>query len=164
GAARAAAVAIGRARGVLVVAGRRRGEAATVAALAEQVGALGTEVVDAADLPALAAATRSVRVVVNATPLGMAGERLPDPLLELTGDQVAYDLVYGRETPFLAAARARGAAAHDGLGMLLGQAALSYERWTGCPAPRAVMAAALATAPPSLKEPATPADGGPGPI
>jgi shikimate dehydrogenase len=143
GAALAAAVAIGRLGGALVVAGRRPEAAARVASHARDAGAVTTEVVDSTDAPSLTAATRQARVVVNATPLGMAGERLPDPLQQLTADQVAYDLVYGHDTPFLAAARGRGAAAHDGLGMLLGQAALSYERWTGRPAPRAVMAAAL---------------------
>jgi shikimate dehydrogenase len=143
GAARATAVAIGRLRGAVTVVGRRPDAAAAIAGLAAQTGAAGTEVVDLADGAALAAATAAAAVVVNATPLGMAGEHLPDPLQALTPDQVAYDLVYGVETPFLAAARARGAGAHDGLGMLLGQAALSYERWTGRSAPRAVMAAAL---------------------
>ncbi|MFU8840034.1 MAG: shikimate dehydrogenase [Nitriliruptoraceae bacterium] len=143
GAARAAAVAIGRLRGAVAVVGRRPEAAAGIADLARRTGAAGTEVVDLADGAALAAACAEASVVVNATPLGLAGERLPDPLQTLTRDQVAYDLVYGRETPFLAAARARGAAAFDGLGMLLGQAALSYERWTGRPAPRGVMAAAL---------------------
>ena len=143
GAALAAAVAIGRLGGALAVAGRRADAAASVAALAGQAGAVSTEVVDVADGPALAAACRQARVVVNATPLGMAGERLPDPLHELTADQAVYDLVYGHATPFLASARSRGVAAHDGLGMLLGQAALSYQRWTGVSAPREVMAAAL---------------------
>ncbi len=143
GAARAAAVAIGRLQGAVTVVGRRPEAAAAIADLATRTGAAGTEVVDLADAAALAAACAEAAVAVNATSLGMAGERLPDPLQALTADQVAYDLVYGHETPFLAAARARGAGAHDGLGMLLGQAALSYERWTGRPAPRAVMAAAL---------------------
>jgi shikimate dehydrogenase len=143
GAALAAAVAIGRLQGTLTVAGRRPAAAQQVVDLAARAGAAGTEVVDVADGLALAAACADARVVVNATPLGMAGERLPDPLQDLAADQIAYDLVYGHETPFVAAARARGVAAHDGLGMLLGQAALSYERWTGRPAPRAVMAAAL---------------------
>jgi len=40
-------------------------------------------------------------------------------------------MVYGRDTPFLAAARAAGARASDGLGMLVGQAAESFFIWRG---------------------------------
>ena len=41
-------------------------------------------------------------------------------------------MVYGRETPFLAAARAQGAARMaDGLGMLVEQAAESFFLWRG---------------------------------
>lgn len=149
GAALAAAVAIGRLQGEVTVAGRRPDAAASVAALARRAGSSAAEVIDVADAVALAAACAEAAVVVNATPLGMAGERVPDPLQDLAADQVAYDLVYGQETPFVAAARVRGAAGHDGLGMLLGQAALSYERWTGRTAPRTVMAAALGRQAPS---------------
>jgi len=44
---------------------------------------------------------------------------------------LAYDLVYGRDTQFLAAARAAGARACDGLGMLVEQAAESFFVWRG---------------------------------
>ena len=40
-------------------------------------------------------------------------------------------MVYGRETPFLAAARGVGARASDGLGMLVEQAAESFFVWRG---------------------------------
>lgn len=143
GAAMAAAVAIGRFGGELVVAGRRSDAAVEVADLARRLGACETEVVPTQDAHALARACGDARVVVNATTLGMAGEELPEPLHRLRSDQVAYDLVYGHETPFVSAARDRGAAAFDGLGMLLGQATRSFERWTGRPAPREVMEQAL---------------------
>ncbi len=60
---------------------------------------------------------------------------------------VVIDLLYRPAiTPLQAAARAAGAEAFGGLGLLLHQAALSFELWTGTPAPLEVMsAAALAT-------------------
>jgi len=143
GAARAAAVAIGRLAGALTVVGRREGAARDVAAMAARAGAPDTEVVRTDDAARLGEVTRAARTVVNATPLGMGGERLPEALMTLQPGQVAYDLVYDpAPTPFLAAARQRGAASHHGLGMLIGQAAVSYERWTQITAPREVMAAA----------------------
>jgi shikimate dehydrogenase len=87
------------------------------------------------------------RLLVNATPLGMEGERLPEPFHQLTPGQVAYDLVYTPpETPFLLDAHAAGVETHHGLGMLVGQAAASYRRWTGQQAPVATMSAAALAA------------------
>jgi shikimate dehydrogenase len=45
---------------------------------------------------------------------------------------VAIELAYNPpETPFMVEARAAGARAENGIGMLLHQAALAFERWTG---------------------------------
>lgn len=80
-------------------------------------------------------------VVVNATPLGMAGESLPPGLVEEAAALV--DLPYGPAiTPAVAAARQRGLPVVDGLDHLVAQAALSFELWTGIPAPLAAMEAA----------------------
>jgi shikimate dehydrogenase len=84
----------------------------------------------------------SADLVVNATPLGMAGafhgsaaDWLVPPHLLHTG-QVAADLVYvPRPTRWLLEAKAAGAQAVDGLGMLVHQAAAQLELWTGQPAP-----------------------------
>ena len=54
---------------------------------------------------------------------------LPDGLF--TPGALAYDMMYGRLTAFLAFARARGAATADGLGMLVEQAAEAFQIWRG---------------------------------
>jgi shikimate dehydrogenase len=75
----------------------------------------------------------------------MAGDAAsPLPAEVLGGRHVVVDLVYEpRETPLLAAARARGCLVVPGLGMLVHQAALQVERWTGRAAPIPVMLAAV---------------------
>ena len=74
---------------------------------------------------------RSFDLVINATSAGLAGEPLPLPPAIWRPGALGYDMVYGRETPFLAAARAAGARACDGLGMLVEQAAESFFIWRG---------------------------------
>lgn len=145
GAARAAVTAIGRLGGRLTVVGRRRAAAEQLAALGRRAGAGDAEAA-VTDDHRLAAMIGAARVVVNATPLGMHAERLPEPFHHLDDSQVAYDLVYDpARTPFLASAHDRGAAAHNGLGMLVAQAAASYRIWTGREAPFATVSA-VATA------------------
>lgn len=70
-------------------------------------------------------------VVINATSAGLSNEAPRLPASVLRRDLLAYDMVYGRETPFLAQARAAGARACDGLGMLVEQAAESFLVWRG---------------------------------
>lgn len=80
------------------------------------------------------AAVRSSRLVVNATPVGMAphDESTPWPHPDcFSSGQLVYDLVYTpRPTRLLREARAQGADTQDGLAMLIGQAAAAYEMWT----------------------------------
>jgi shikimate dehydrogenase len=78
-----------------------------------------------------ALAGESFDVIVNATSAGLAGDSPPLPDGVLHGASVAYDMVYGRDTPFLAAARSAGARSCDGLGMLVEQAAESFFLWRG---------------------------------
>jgi shikimate dehydrogenase len=87
---------------------------------------------------------RSADLVVNATPLGARGEELPMPVL---GPEVlVIDLLYHPAvTPLLTSARNAGATTFGGLGMLLHQAALSFELWTGQQPPLEVMSAAALT-------------------
>ncbi len=72
-------------------------------------------------------------LVVNTTALGMTGRpALRVPLDGLHAAQVVVDLVYAPlETALLREARAAGAVAVDGLGMLLHQAVPAFERWFG---------------------------------
>jgi shikimate dehydrogenase len=70
-------------------------------------------------------------VVINATSAGLTEESPPLPQHILRKNMLAYDMVYGRDTPFLAAARRAGAHACDGLGMLVEQAAESFFIWRG---------------------------------
>ncbi|MBN1994827.1 MAG: shikimate dehydrogenase [Anaerolineae bacterium] len=84
-----------------------------------------------------------VDLVVNTTSVGMYPQVDTCPWLEdvpMPGNAFFYDLVYNPlETVFLARARAAGATAVDGLGMLVHQGALSFETWTGRQAPLQVM-------------------------
>jgi len=72
-------------------------------------------------------------LVVNTTSLGMTGQSPLDvDLGPLPADAAVADLVYAPlETPLLAAARARGLATADGLGMLLHQAVRGFQLWFG---------------------------------
>ena len=80
-------------------------------------------------------------LIVNATPLGVHGEALPLPAMR--PGVVGVDLLYRPGvTPFQAAVRAAGGAAFGGLGLLLQQAAISFEQWTGHSPPLPVMSAA----------------------
>lgn len=81
-------------------------------------------------------------IVVNATPLGGEGE---DPIPDAVWHpgQVVVDLVYSPPTtPLVEAARAAGADAWGGLGMLVRQAAASFQIWTGQDPPLETMSAA----------------------
>jgi shikimate dehydrogenase len=152
GAARAVTLALAEAGASHVaVLNRTPDRAATAAALAGPVGS-----VVPADEKAQVNAVQSADLVVNATPLGMAGASpqtaapwFVGPQL-LHAGQVAADLVYApRPTPWLVGAAAAGAHGVDGLGMLVHQAALQLELWTGEPAPVEAMWQAAEAADPS---------------
>ena len=143
GAARAVVHALGLAGAVEVaVANRSAGRAVTAAELA---GAAGR----ALELSSLRDAVAGADLVVNATSVGMAGSGAGhpvDPDLVATG-AVAVDLIYHpAETAWLAALRGRGVEAHNGLSMLVYQAAHAFTLWTGVEAPVAAMDAAARAA------------------
>ncbi len=139
GAARAVADALGRSGARVTVAARRPDAAAAAAALA--AGSV---------LPweARAVAAGRASMIVNATPIGLGGgEELPVPPDLLEPGHVVVDLVYSPlVTPLLRAAAEHGASVVDGLGMLVHQAALQIEMWTGRDAPVDVMRTAAGAA------------------
>ncbi|MET1011203.1 MAG: shikimate dehydrogenase [Actinomycetota bacterium] len=139
GAARACALALARA-GVrrITVAARDEARAAPLASIVRSVG-----------VPLAVVRPRDVEgsvadLVVNATPVGAPGAAPTHPALPRLGPGVlVVDLLYDPPTTDLQRrAREAGATAVGGLGHLLEQAALSYELWTGTPAPLDVMSAA----------------------
>ena len=136
GAARACALALARAAASRITVVARDPASTTDLVLA--LDGLSSELVvtpfeDAAATPA--------DLVVNATPLGADGEQLPLPPIDAS--TLVVDLLYHPAiTPMQATARERGATVFGGLGLLLHQAALSFELWTGHPAPLEVMSAA----------------------
>jgi shikimate dehydrogenase len=140
GAARACALAVARAGAArIAVAVRNDAQVAAIRDLAAPLGCAvdGLALHDAGDVDA--------DLVVNATPLGREGELPPHP--PFRGGMVAVDLLYRPAvTPLQRAAREAGAEAFGGLGLLLQQAALSFELWTGQPAPLDVMSAAAVAA------------------
>jgi shikimate dehydrogenase len=89
-------------------------------------------------------------LLVNATPLGMwshtgaaATQSAWPGALPFPSRWTVFDLVYNpAETRLLAQARAAGATAIGGLGMLVHQGALAFELWTGYAPPLDVMHAA----------------------
>ena len=86
-------------------------------------------------------------LLVNTTPLGMTPNTEQSPLPEgtiLSEHTIIYDLVYNpSETKLVKDARAQGLSAVTGLGMLIEQAALSFEIWTGHNPSREIMRAAI---------------------
>jgi shikimate dehydrogenase len=142
GAARAVILALAEAGAAeVIVVNRTESKANVAAALAGPVGRVGRpEEAGTADL------------VVNATPAGMGqpqrrgagadpqAEPFPVDPAYLVAGQVVVDLVYHPAvTPWLLAARGRGAVTHNGLGMLVHQAAVQLRSWTGDEPPVAAM-------------------------
>ena len=154
GAARAVVLALAEAGAAeVIVVNRTESRATVAAALAGPVGRVGRpEEAETADL------------VVNATPAGMGqpqgrgtgadpgvepgvdpgsdpgSDPFPLDAAYLVAGQVVVDLVYHPAvTPWLLAARERGAVTHNGLGMLVHQAAVQLRSWTGEEPPVAAM-------------------------
>jgi shikimate dehydrogenase len=110
----------------------------------------GTVLINAFGLDALAdpAVLREVRLVINATPMGLkTGNFAPLAYRDAPDDCVFYDMVYSRKpTPFMAHALALGRRALDGAGMLLNQGTLAFELFNNVAAPTSAMRIALMSA------------------
>ena len=123
----------------LVIANRTAAKAKALAARHANENLPSHSIVSAAAYELLAG--EQFELVINATSAGLDGGMPPLPAGVLRAGTLAYDMVYGRETAFLSAARAAGARASDGLGMLVEQAAASFALWRGVkPDTRAVLA------------------------
>jgi shikimate dehydrogenase len=133
GAGRAVTLALAEAGASEVVIVNRTAERGLDAvALAGGVGRLG-EAAEAADAD----------LIVNATSVGMGDGASPLDPETLGPGQLVVDLVYHPAvTPLVAGARARGATAVNGLGMLIHQAAHAFRHWTGQEPPLPAMSAA----------------------
>ena len=141
GAARAIVAALAAEHVVIVLAGR---DPAKARALLDELDPGGEH--HATDLAHFAAPTDFVfddrvgclDLIVNASPLGMAGQPpLAVDLSHAPPGSVVYDVVtHPADTPLLQAARAAGFRTIDGLSMLIGQAAIAFEKFFGQPPPR----------------------------
>ena len=141
GAARAIVAALAEEGFVVVLAGR---DAAKARALLEAVDPEGEH--HAIDLGHFAESTDfefddrkgCFDLIVNASPLGMAGQPpLTFDFSHAPPGSVVYDIVtHPLETAFLKAARAAGFRTIDGLAMLIGQAAIAFEKFFGVAPPR----------------------------
>lgn len=91
--------------------------------------------------------TSHFTLLVNCTPVGQHPQEDASPWpneIPLPRNAVVYDLVYNpRKTLLVKQAHEMGLPATTGLGMLVEQAALAFERWTGLDAPRDVMLEAV---------------------
>lgn len=123
GSARAVVAALADMGVDVAVAARRPEAAGEVASLAGEKGST-----------ARWAEATDRELLVQTTPV--FDEELPKAYRMLGDQQLAVELGYGRDsTAFQEAAKAAGARYSDGLGMLLRQAAFSFEIWTGVEAP-----------------------------
>jgi len=128
----------------VTIGNRTRAAAAELAERFADIGP-GSVVAMGLDEPAFAAALTSADLAINATTVGMLDPGATIPVDLLPARATVFDLVYvPPETPLLQAARARGLQAANGSEMLIAQAAIAFERWTGVGGMTGVMRAAVA--------------------
>ena len=145
GAAHAVVYACLAAGAATVTIGNRTAD--TALALAERFHGIGRGHLAASgfDDPSFGAALEGADVAVNATTVGMLDPGMTIDVAALPERATVFDLVYvPAETPLVRAARDRGLRAANGSEMLIAQAALAFERWTGVGGMAGVMRAAVA--------------------
>ena len=71
----------------------------------------------------------NIDIVINATSAGLDSKLSPIEVDSAQKDLICYDMMYGKKTPFLELADKNNLKHFDGLGMLIQQAALSFEIW-----------------------------------
>jgi shikimate dehydrogenase len=92
-------------------------------------------------------AVQHATLIVNATPVGLRDDEMLVQPDEIPRQCAVFDLAYRKDgTALVRAARARGLPATDGLGMLVEQGALAFERWFGVAPDRDAMWAAVRSA------------------
>jgi shikimate dehydrogenase len=90
-------------------------------------------------------ALETADVAVNATTVGMVDPGVTIDVHRLPSSATVFDLVYvPSETPLVLGARSRGLRAANGSEMLIRQAAIAFERWTGVAGMADVMRSAVA--------------------
>jgi shikimate dehydrogenase len=123
------------------VAVRAPARAAPLVAIVERLGVPVT-IIDLSMVEGL-----EVDLVVNATPVGTPSDPDHRTLPVLDDRVLVVDLLYDPpSTPLQRRARAAGSTVFGGIGLLVEQAALAFELWTGTPAPLEVMSAAALAA------------------
>lgn len=128
----------------VVVANRTVNRAAALVDRFAQVGQ-GSLTALAPDDRSLSEVFADADLAVNATTVGMIDPGATIPVDALRSDATVFDLVYvSAETPLIAAARARSLRAANGSEMLIAQAAIAFQRWTGVGGMADVMRAAVA--------------------
>jgi shikimate dehydrogenase len=116
----------------LTVVSRTVGKAVSLASEFRERFAVGPDRLTSLGAAEAGAAVKEASLLVNATSAGLRpGEEPPLDLACLHDRLTVYDLIYHRETELLAAAKAAGADAFGGLGMLVHQAAESFKIWFG---------------------------------
>jgi shikimate dehydrogenase len=146
GSARAVVVALAQAGWQVTIAARRVEQAQILLRLVEgsqdlqEQRAIG---LNTGSIQSRVQALPGLSLVVNATPLGMHPQTAGNPWpqgVPLPEKAFIFDLVYNpRDTTLVVQAQASGLAAASGLGMLVEQAALAFQSWTGLQAPRVEM-------------------------